>query len=195
MGKVIFNYGCMGSGKTSKMLTQFDLYKRRRKKPIIIKPCIDTRETSDGDVFIGWGVTKSRITKNEEPAYYFDNLNHTLNSLEFGVLFVDEVQFLSREDIMTLCHYADVRDVDIFCYGLKTDVNGKLFEGAKHLFAIADEFVEIDSLCEVDGCNCKANCHVRFINGEPDYSGKSVAIEQGNITYKSVCRKHWNILF
>ena len=115
MGKVIFNYGCMGSGKTSKMLTQFDLYKRRRKKPLIIKPCIDTRE-SNGEKFVGWGVTKSRITKNEEPVYHFDKLDNTLNNLEFGVLFVDEAQFLTREDVLTLCNVADSHNVDVFCY-------------------------------------------------------------------------------
>ena len=194
MGKIIFNYGNMGSGKTSKMLTQFDLYKRRRKRPVIIKPCIDTRENETGEKFVGWGVTKSRITKNAEPVYYFDKLDNTLNLLDFGVLFVDEAQFLSREDVLILCSIADKKGIDVICYGLKTDVNGELFEGAKHLFALADDFVEIDSLCEIEGCNCKAICHVRFINGEIDDSGKSVAIEQGNVTYKSVCRKHWNIL-
>lgn len=193
MGKIVFNYGCMGSGKTSKMLTQFDLYKRRRKKPLIIKPCIDTRE-NNGEKFVGWGVTKSRITKNEEPTYYFDKLDNTLNNLEFGILFVDEVQFLNRDDILTLCNIADSRNIDILCYGLKTDVNGELFEGSKHLMALADDFVEIDSLCEIEGCNCKAISHVRFINGEFDCSGKSVAIEQGDITYKSVCRRHWKNL-
>ena len=95
---------------------------------------------------------------------------------------------------MTLCRIADSRNIDVLCYGLKTDVNGKLFEGAQHLFALADEFIEIDTLCEIDGCNCKAVSHVRFINGELDYSGKSVEIEQGNVTYKSVCRKHWLFL-
>ena len=192
MAKLTFNYGCMGSGKTTRMLTQFDLYKRRRKKPLIIKPCIDTRETGE-EKFVGWGVTKSRITRNEEPVYYFDTLNDVITHLEYGVLFVDEAQFLTREEVVELARNVDINNIDVFCFGLKTDVNGNLFEGAKHLFALADEFVEFESLCEIDGCNNKATCHVRFINGEPDYSGKSVAIEQGDVTYKSVCRKHWSV--
>lgn len=195
MGKVVFNYGCMGSGKTTQMLTQFDLYKRRKKKPLIIKPCIDTRETSkSSEKFVGWGVTKSRIAKNEEPVYHFDDLENALKNLDFGVLFVDEAQFLTLDDVLTLTYYADIHNVDVLCYGLKTDVNGRLFEGAKYLFALADDFFSIDSLCEVDGCNSKAVCHIRFIDGERDYSDKSIAIEQGNVTYKSVCRKHWHIL-
>lgn len=189
MSKLLFNYGCMGSGKTTAMLTLFDTYKRRKKKPIIIKPVIDDREGT----FTGWGLTKSRITKNEEPTYYFKNLKKELDDLSFGVLFVDEVQFLSREDILVLSEIVDNRDIDVICYGLKTDVNGELFEGSKHLLALADETKEIESLCEIEGCKCKSVAHIRYINGIRDTSGNSVAIEKGDVTYKAVCRKHWLI--
>ena len=103
MGKVKFFYGAMGSGKTTKMLAMFDTYKRRKKKPIIIKPCLDDREGK----FIGWGVTKSRILTVEEPTYYFQDLKSELLELDFKCLFVDEVQFLTREDILFLCDVAD----------------------------------------------------------------------------------------
>lgn len=189
MGKIIFYYGCMGSGKTTKMLTQFDTYKRRKKNPLIVKPSLDTREGK----FLGWGITKSRITKNEEPTYYYNNLEIELNQLDFGVLFVDEVQFLTREDVLSLCKISDDKDIDVLCYGLKTDANGQLFEGSKHLLALADEIKEIESLCEIDGCTCNAVAHIRYINGIRDTSGLSVAIEQGNVTYKAVCRKHWKV--
>ena len=185
----------MGSGKTSKMLTQFDLYKRLGKKPLIIKPCVDTRETTCADSkFVGWGTTKSRITKNEEPTYYFDRIEDAFIGTDFGVLFVDEAQFLTKHDIDQLIYLADYNNIDIMCYGLKTNTKGELFEGSKYLLALCDDFVEIDSLCEVDGCNNKAIAHVRFINGELDYGGDSIVIEKGNVSYKSVCRKHWKIL-
>ena len=128
MGKVKFYYGSMGSGKTTKMLAMFDTYKRRKKKPIIIKPCLDDREGK----FIGWGVTKSRILTVEEPTYYFQDLKTELLELDFKCLFVDEVQFLTREDILFLCNIADSRNINVFCFGLRTDVLGELFEGSKH---------------------------------------------------------------
>ena len=98
MSKVVFTYACMGAGKTTQMLTMFDQYKRRKKKPIIIRPCIDVREGT----FTGWGITKSRITKYDEPTYYYKDLRTELDKLDFGVLFVDECQFLSREDVLVL---------------------------------------------------------------------------------------------
>ena len=187
MGKLTFTYACMGAGKTTQMLTMFDQYKRRKKKPVIIKPCMDVRE----GVFTGWGITKSRITKNEEPTYYYKDLKTELETLDFGVLFVDEAQFLSREDVLTLCEVCDKRDADVFCFGLKTDVTGNLFEGSRHLLALADTINEISSPCEIEGCDEKATCHIRYVDGVRERHGKSVAIETGNVTYKSVCRKHW----
>lgn len=187
MGKLTFTYACMGAGKTTQMLTMFDQYRRRKKKPVIIKPCIDVREGT----FTGWGITKSRITKLEEPTYYYQDLKTELDKLEFGVLFVDEAQFLSREDVLLLTEICDSRGIDVWCWGLKTDVRGELFEGSQHLLALADEIKEIPVMCEIDGCGCQANCHIRYIDGVRDTGDKSVAIETGNVTYKSVCRKHW----
>lgn len=187
MSKLVFTYACMGAGKTTQLLTMFDSYKRRKKKPVIVKPCIDVRE----GVFTGWGITKSRITKNEEPTYYYQDLKTELANLDFGVLFVDEAQFLSREDVLTLCEVCDKQNIDVFCFGLKTDVNGNLFDGSSHLLALADRIEEIKTPCEIEGCDCDAVCHIRYIDGIRETKGKSVAIESGNITYKSVCRKHW----
>lgn len=187
MARLTFIHACMGAGKTTQMLTMFDQYKRRKKKPIIIKPCIDVREGT----FTGWGITKSRITKYEEPTYYYQDLKSELDKLEFGVLFVDESQFLSREDVLTLCEVCDKKNVDVFCFGLKTDINGELFEGSRHLLALADNINEIITPCEIDGCDCLATCHIRYIDGVRERDGKSIGIETGNVTYKSVCRKHW----
>lgn len=186
MGKLVFNYGCMGSGKTTAMLTKFDSYKRRGKKPIIVKPCIDNREGN----FVGWGITKSRITKYEEPSYYYEDLSSELSKLDFNTLFVDEAQFLTKEDVMVLCKVAEEKEV--ICYGLRTDVNGDLFSGAASLLALADETNEIEVLCEINGCSHKAVAHIRYINGVREKGiMKPVAIETENITYKSVCRHHW----
>ena len=46
-------------------------------------------------------------------------------------------------------------------------------------------------ICEEKDCKCKATHHLRYINSKPDTSDEWVAIEKGNITYKSVCMKHW----
>ena len=119
------------------------------------------------------------------------NLKEELGQLDYGTIMVDEAQFLSKEDVQYLAEVADNQNKNILAYGLKTDINGNLFEGAAAWLALADEIVEMSSLCQEKGCNNKAVAHARYIDGERDTSGESVAIEKGNVTYKAVCRKHW----
>jgi thymidine kinase len=92
---------------------------------------------------------------------------------------------------LLLCNVADSKNIEVFCFGIRTEVLGELFEGSKHLFALADEFEHIETLCEIEGCDGKAVAHIRYINGNIDNSETSVAIETGNVSYKSVCRKCW----
>ena len=63
-----------------------------------------------------------------------------------------------------------------------------MFEGSSALLAIADEVKEIEQICD---CREKANFHLRLIDGKLDTSKNAVAIEKGNITYESVCRRCW----
>lgn len=181
-----FYYGCMGAGKTTEIIKTYDIYRRKGLDPVIIKPAIDTREGN----FSGWGTTASRITKEAVPAYYYTDLKKELFYLNYGSILVDEAQFMSREDVHFLALVADKQQVPVLTYGLKTDVNGNLFEGSAALLALVDETKELESLCQIDHCQNKAIGHARFVNGVRDTSGASVVIEKGNVTYLAVCRKH-----
>lgn len=192
MAKLKFYYSTMFAGKTTDCIKTYDIYKRKGLNPIVIKPSIDDRE---GD-FFGWGTTQSRITKEKIPAFYFTDLEFELVDtnilLQHNVILVDEAQFLTKSNVLWLSKQVDELNKDVICYGLKTDVNGNLFPGAAALLALADESKEIDNICQMNNCTNKAQLHLRFIDGQVDKSGKSIAIEKGNITYKAVCRKCWN---
>lgn len=188
MAKLKFYYGVMGAGKTTELIKTYDIYKRKGLDPVVIKPIIDDREGSQK----GWGTTSSRLIKNPIPAYYFESAKDEIWKLDYGVILVDEAQFISREDILFLTDIVEKQKIDVIAYGLKTDVNGNLFKGAADLLVFADEIKELETICENPNCQNKASMHLRYIDGELDKSGNSVAIEKGNITYKSVCRPCWN---
>lgn len=188
MAKLKFYYGVMGAGKTTELIKTYDIYKRKGLDPVVIKPIIDDREGSQK----GWGTTSSRLIKNPIPAYYFESAKDEIWKLDYGVILVDEAQFISREDILFLTDIVEKQKIDVIAYGLKTDVNGNLFKGAADLLVFADETKELETICENPNCQNKASMHLRYIDGELDKSGNSVAIEKGNITYKSVCRPCWN---
>lgn len=182
-----FYYSTMFAGKTTDCLKAYDIYRRKGLNPIILKPAVDDREGS----FKGWGWTQSRITKDKQPAYYFTDLKNELPQLDFGCIMIDEAQFLSRDDVLHLSDVVDKRDIPMLAYGLKTDVNGNLFEGAAALLAVADESHEIPTLCQMQDCMNPAQVHLRYVDGKVDSSKESVAIEKGDVTYRAVCRKCW----
>lgn len=180
-----FYYGTMGAGKTTELIKTYDIYRRKGLNPVVIKPAVDDREGEQ----LGWGTTKSRITSEEIPAYYFKDLKKELPQLDYGVLLVDEAQFMTPEDIKYMSSVTDNKNVDVLAYGLKTDVNANLFPGAAALLAIADTTKELENLCQMPDCANLAQVHIRFINGVPDTSHRSVVIDKGDVTYKAICRK------
>lgn len=171
----------MGGGKTTDLIKTYIQLQRKQLKPLVAKPKIDTREGN----FDGWGWTKSRITNQSIPTYYFDKVSE-LFRLEYNILMLDEVQFLQESDVMAL---TDLQK-DIIAYGLKTNTVGNLFPASAKLLAIADEIEELPMLCENPNCNNKAVIHSRYINGKVDLN-PGIAIESGNITYKSLCLNCW----
>lgn len=187
MAKLKFYYGTMGAGKTTEALKTFEIYRRKGRNPLIVKPSFDDREGK----YKGWGVIKSKLIPETRPCYYVDNVMQELYNTapqEYGLLIVDEVQFFSPSEIISLSSIVDHKDIDVICYGLKTDCRGKLFDGAAQLLAIADETKELDNLCDLCGKE-NANMHLRYTNGEIDYDPESIKVEKGNVKYKSVCRK------
>lgn len=187
MASLKFYYGTMGAGKTTEALKTFEIYRRKNRNPLIIKPTFDDREGR----FSGWGTIKSKLIPDIRPCFYVDNVMQQLYHnppQDFGLLIVDEVQFFSPSEIISLSSIVDEKNIDVICYGLKTDCRGKLFDGSAQLLAIADETKELDNLCDICG-KAKPVMHLRFIDGEVDYLPQSIMIQKDNVDYKAVCRK------
>lgn len=183
--KLKFYYSVMNAGKTTQLLQADNIYKRKGYKTLIIKPSVDDREGECN----GWGTIESRLIKENTPCLYVDEVNpESLTELEPDIIFVDEAQFFSKKDIYNLSEIVDKNNIPVLCYGLKTDVNGNLFEGSKALLALADDIKEIEQICD---CGEKATIHLRYVDNELEKNGSSVAIEKGKVTYASVCRKCW----
>lgn len=187
MASLKFYYGTMGAGKTTEALKTFEIYRRKNRNPLIVKPTFDDREGR----FSGWGTIKSKLIPDIRPCFYVDNVMQQLYHnppQEYGLLIVDEVQFFNPSEIISLSSIVDEKNIDVICYGLKTDCRGKLFDGSAQLLAIADETKELDNLCDICG-KAKPVMHLRFIDGEVDYLPQSIMIQKDNVDYKAVCRK------
>ena len=105
---------------------------------------------------------------------------------------VDEAQFISKKQVHDLGRIADDLNIPVMCYGIRTDFQGKLFEGSLELLAIADNLKELKTICSE--CDKKATMVVRLnSNGEIILKGEKILIG-GNEVYKTLCRKHFRKL-
>jgi thymidine kinase len=101
---------------------------------------------------------------------------------------VDEAQFLSKAQVWQLTDVVDRLGIPVLAYGLRTDFRGELFEGSQALLALADNLVEIKTICHTGR---KATMVVRVDErGHAVTDGPQVEIG-GNERYVSVSRAEY----
>ena len=182
----------MASSKTLRLLTTAYSFEEKGIQFIAIKPSIDTR---DGD-----GIIRSRVGLERKCVMVdstidlFQAIRAYRNVLESQFeklrwVLVDECQFLTEEQVDQLSEVVDFLDINVMCFGLRTDFKSKLFPGSKRLFEISDEIEEIKSTCECG--ERKSSINARFDeNGDIVTDGEQVLVG-GNDKYKAICRKCW----
>jgi thymidine kinase len=93
--------------------------------------------------------------------------------------------------IREICRISDELNIPSMCYGIRTDFQGKLFEGSSELLALADNLIELKTVCD---CGRKAIMVVRLNeDGSVVTDGDQIKIG-GNDSYKVYCRKHFREL-
>lgn len=179
MAELIFRYGTMASGKSLHLLATAYNFKENKIKYQLLKPSIDTRTKDEIYSRIGVGEKCTILPKDEDIWKYVD-----LNS---KWILVDEAQFLNPIQIEQLAQIVDDFNINVVCYGLRTDYLTHLFEGSKRLFEIADKFEELPSYCS---CGDKTSVNSKINqNGEIEISDNGGQIEiGGDERYKAICR-------
>lgn len=188
MTKLYFKYGVMGSAKSAELLIKAYQLEERDIPVLLIKPAIDTREGDNKD---GEGIIRSRagLEKKclvvDDKLDLFEWLNDTYTPGHW--ILVDEAQFLTPAQVEQLGRLVDELDVNVICYGLRTDFQTHLFPGSKRLLELADDIEELKCLCS---CGKKAIINGRFVDGKLVNKGEQIMI--GDSEYKSICRKCYN---
>ena len=187
MGRLVFYYGTMGSAKTANALITRYQYLQNGRSVWLIKPATDTRDDQDGKTSI-----KSRIGLQAESEAILESDNILRNYQACwgynkpDVIICDEAQFLSSIQVEQLRDLATFIDLDVLCFGLKTNFLTRSFEGSARLFELADELVKLDNICD---CGCPA-----LVNARLDKSGKIITAGEailigGDEQYKAMCWK------
>jgi thymidine kinase len=187
MAKLHFIYSVMNAGKTTHLLQVRYNYIENGGHVLLFTSLIDDR--------FGVGRVKSRIGLEADaiPLRRGDDIGSIVaaehEKKPVTVVLVDEVQFMTAEQVSQLAWIVDELNVPVMAYGLKNNVYGTLFSDAIiAMMALAQDFQEIKQLCH---CGRKATMILKFDpDGEAVRSGPVIEIG-GESRYVSVCRPHW----
>ena len=184
MAKLHFFYSTMNAGKSTALLQSNHNYLESGLKTMLFIP-EELKEKSDSKIISRIGLEAKAKVVNKD--YNFFSEISKNSSRDINCIFVDEAQFLSREQVNNLGKVSDELNIPVMCYGIRTDFQGNLFEGSSALLAIADNLVELKTICSE--CDKKATMVVRLDeNGNVLLTGDKVLVG-GNDIYKTVCRK------
>jgi thymidine kinase len=190
MSKVYFYYSAMNAGKSTVLLQSSHNYKERGMRTLLFVPARDTRA--------GQGRIESRIGLGSDAITLGggDNLlervrgDHAASPV--ACVLVDEAQFLSPAQVRQATDIADTLRIPVLCYGLRTDFQGRLFPGSAELLALADNLIELKTICH---CGRKATMNLRVgADGKAVTVGAQVEIG-GNERYVAMCRRHFREAF
>lgn len=186
MAKLYFHYSTMNAGKSTLLLQAAYNYRERGMTPYLLTAKLDKRV---GQNKIGSRIGLSADADTFSPGeQLFAKIEKQLASASVACIFIDEAQFLEKEQVWDLARVVDDLKIPVMCYGLRVDFRGELFPGSAALLALSDEMREARTICH---CGKKATMVVRQnADGQVIKDGAQVQIG-GNESYVSLCRRHW----
>ncbi len=186
MAKLYFHYSTMNAGKSTLLLQAAYNYAERGMETYLLTANFDDRA--------GKGRIASRIGIGADADTYAattdlsDLIAERLQRGPCACVFLDEAQWLSREQVWQLARVVDDLDVPVMAYGLRVDFRGELFPGSAALLALADDLREVRTICH---CGRKATMVIRVgEDGRALSEGAQVEVG-GNDRYLSLCRRHF----
>ena len=184
MSKLYFRYGAMNSGKSTHLIQVAHNYEERGMRVILIKPSTDKK---GGDKLVSrLGVERKVDILCEKKMDIYEEIKKWQEvKFKIDCILVDEVQFMTKEQVDQLFKIAVVLDIPVICYGLRTDFMMEGFEGSTRLLLLAHSIEEMKTICK---CGRKAILNGRKINDEFVFEGEQVAIDNiDNVQYESLC--------
>lgn len=186
MAKLHFYYSAMNAGKTTTLLQSAFNYNERGMDTLLFIPILDNRYEV-GEITSRIGLKSKAIPFDDQFDFFAYVKNATEENNKISCVFVDESQFLKKEQVMQLSKITTQLNKPVLAYGLRTDFMGEPFEGSLYLLSWAEELNEIKTICH---CGRKATANIRIdSNGNPMTKGQQIEIG-GNDRYVAVCRKH-----
>ena len=187
MAKLYFYYSAMNAGKSTVLLQSAYNYQERGMDKILFTPKIDVRY-GEGKISSRIGLTAEAVSFDATFDFFAYVKAQKEQNPNLACIFIDESQFLSKTQVDQLTEIVDKLNLPVLAYGLRSDYMGEPFEGSKYLLVLADNLIEIKTICH---CGRKAIMNTRIdAEGKVVKKGAQVHIG-GNESYFAMCRRHF----
>ena len=187
MAKLHFYYSAMNAGKSTTLLQSSHNYNERGMDTLVFAPELDDRY-GIGKVSTRIGLQSAATTFDADFDFYQVVTDAVKANNNIKCVLIDEAQFLKQEQVHQLARITDDLKIPVLAYGLRTDFQAQPFEGSQYLLALADQLIEIKTICH---CGRKATMNLRIDEqGNAVTEGRQIEIG-GNDRYVATCRKHF----
>lgn len=185
MAKLYFRYAAMNAGKSTALLQAAFNYEERGMRIVLLTAELDNRD-GHGKIASRLGLAREALTFNAQHsmAERIGTAQQEAWISKLACVLVDEAQFLTLAQVEELHRWAHEHDTPVMCYGLRSDFQGKAFEGSAALLVLSDDVEEMKTICD---CGKKASMNARFDDeGHRIMQGAQVLIG-GNMRYRALC--------
>ena len=193
MATLRFNFGTMGSGKSTVALQIHHNLANRQLFGLLLT----TLDREGRQVTSRLGVAAPAIDVSAD----LDIFALAADNWPIHYLVCDEAQFYTPAQCEQLARVVDDLEVDVYAFGLLTDFRGQLFEGTQRLLELADEHLplQVEARC---WCGARATHNARVVNGDVTYEGDTVVVGDtgadagqplfgDSVRYELLCRNHF----
>jgi thymidine kinase len=192
MATLRFNFGTMGSGKSTVALQIHHNLTNRQLYGLLLT----TMDREGRQVTSRLGVAAPAIEVSPDADLYA----LAVANWPIHYMICDEVQFYTPAQCEDLARVVDDLEVDVYAFGLLTNFRGELFDGTKRMLELADEHsaLQVEARC---WCGARATHNARVVNGVVVYEGETVVVGDtqdadqplfgDSVRYELLCRSHF----
>lgn len=186
-----YYYGVMNSGKSASLLMSAFQKEKDGYNCLILKP-YEKRDKNEVSSRVGLKRECITFTPEDDLLSLVVNLITEHRPIEY--IYVDECQFLTKRQVKELWHLSQLPNINVMCFGLKTNFKNELFESIETLMVFADKIKTIQPASGCQRCNGIATTHLLVVEGKGvlDYPTKFEGDVEGDICFKCVCQKCWH---
>jgi len=193
--EMVFFHGTMGSRKSLELM--LDQYRRQEKmhhNTLIIKPGEDLKAGGNVQTRAFGGEERGALimpSDAEATEFVLHEMEKALGA-RATTIYLDEVNLFTAQQVESLrTGIVDEDIADVSMYGLTTDAFGNFFPGSEAALKLADRIVQLDNICDNDGCDRPAMRNARIVDGHILREGPQVAIDGVHATYMALCNKDY----